>query len=68
MHELQNAVVHDAAPYKVTYNTFIGVYAGFLNKFNKDAPFKAEKVLRDMFHCTTTEIHSLCLTVGIIIT
>ena len=50
MHELQNAGVHAAAPDTVTYNTVIGAYARFSNKVNKDAPLKAEKVLRDMIH------------------
>ena len=42
MHELQNAVVHDAEPDTVTYNTVIVAYAIVANKFNKDANFKVK--------------------------
>ena len=50
MHELKNVGVNSAAPDTVTYNTVIGSYAIVANKVNKDAPLKAEKVLRDMIH------------------
>ena len=54
MHELQNTGVHAAAPDTVTYNTVIGAYARVANKVNKDAPLRAEKVLRDMIHFPIT--------------
>ena len=41
MHGLQNSIVHAVAPDTVTYDTFIGYYARFSNKVNKDAPLKA---------------------------
>ena len=50
MHELKNAGVHAAAPDTVTYNTLIGEYLRVSKKFDKDAPLKAEKVLRDVIH------------------
>ena len=50
MHELQNSGVHTAAPYTVTYNTFIGAYARVSKIVNKDASLKAERVLGDTIH------------------
>ena len=49
-HELQNSVFRAEAPDTVTYNTVIGGYSRVSKKFNKYAPLKAEKVLRDMIH------------------
>ena len=50
MHELQNTGVHYLAPDTFTDDTLILTYVIFTNKVNKDAPLKAEKVLRDMIH------------------
>ena len=50
MHRLKNSGVHAAAPDTVTYNKVIGACIIFSRKDNKEAPLKAEKVLRDMIH------------------
>ena len=50
MHKLKNEGVHDVTPDTVTYKTVVGAYARVANKFNKDDPLKAEKVLKDMIN------------------
>ena len=50
MDELQNSGVHAAAPDIATYNTVIGEYSIVINKVNKYAPIKSEKMLRNIIH------------------
>ena len=50
MHRLKNSGVHAAAPDTVTYKKVIGAYIILSGKEDKEAPLKAEKLLRDMIH------------------
>ena len=50
MHELQNSGVRDTAPDIVTYKTVIREYARVVKNVYKEAPLKAEKVVRDMIY------------------